>query len=87
MSEVLLTRMSSKGQIVVPKELRDELGLTSGQVFLMFGREGTIVLKKVNRPSDDEFEALLKWGQAYAKKRGITRKAVLDAIEELRHGE
>jgi AbrB family looped-hinge helix DNA binding protein len=84
MGEVMITRLSSKGQIVLPKVLRDTLGLKSGEIFAMFGEDDTIVLKKIELPSEQDFEKLLKWGQKYAKKYKISKKDVLRAIEEAR---
>ncbi len=71
MSEVTLTRLSSKGQVVIPKSLRDIMGLEDGDVFAMYGEE--------------EFIRLLEWGESFAKK--ITRKEVTKAIEEYRKGQ
>ncbi|MEE9150743.1 MAG: AbrB/MazE/SpoVT family DNA-binding domain-containing protein [Thermoplasmata archaeon] len=84
MGEVMITRLSSKGQIVLPKALRETLGLKSGEIFAMFGEDDTIVLKKIELPSEKEFEKLLKWGQKYAKRFKISKKDVLRAIEEIR---
>ena len=84
MSEVTITRLSSKGQIVIPKTLRNLLSLRAGEVFAMFGEGDTIVLKKLELPSDTEFEELLNWGSDYAKKKKISRKDILKAISELR---
>ncbi len=84
MREVAFTRMSSKGQIVVPKSLREMLGLKSGEIFAMFGENDTIILKHLETPSKDEFESLLRWGHEYAKKKGIKREDVTKAIEEIR---
>ncbi len=84
MGEVMITRLSSKGQIVLPKALRETLGLKSGEIFAMFGEDDTIVLKKIELPSEKEFEKLLKWGQKYAKRFKISEKDVLRAIEEIR---
>lgn len=80
----MITRLSSKGQIVLPKALRETLGLKSGEIFAMFGEDDTIVLKKIELPSEQEFEKLLKWGQKFAKKYKTSRKDVLRAIEEAR---
>ena len=84
MGEVVITRLSSKGQIVLPKALRETLGLESGDIFALFGEEDTIMLKRIDLPSEKEFEKLLVWGQKYAKKHKISRKDVLKAIEESR---
>ena len=73
MGEVMLTRMSSKGQIVIPKALRELMDIKEGEVFAMFGEDDTIILKRVDLPSDEEFEILLRWGSEYARKRRIER--------------
>ena len=84
MGDVVVTRMSSKGQIVVPKSLRDALGLDVGELFAMFGEEDTIILKKIDLPSDKDFNEILEWGEKYAKKKKITKKALEKAISEVR---
>ena len=76
MSEVAITKMSSKGQIVVPKRLRELLGISTGEVFAMFGNDDTLVLKRLNVPSRSEFEALLHWGEEFARRRNIKKKDV-----------
>jgi antitoxin PrlF len=84
MSEITITKLSSKGQIVIPKTLRDVLGLKTGEVFALFGEKDTIILKKLTLPSNKEFDELLKWGKTYAKKNKISKKDVLTAIKETR---
>ncbi len=66
-----IVTMSSKGQIVVPKELRKEFGLETGTNFAIFGKDDTLILKKVNVPTAKEvFEKVHKWGTELAKKKG-----------------
>ena len=84
MSEVAITRLSSKGQIVLPKDLREMLGLQSGDVFAMFGEDDTIILKRLAMPSDEAFEELMDWGKEFARKRGIKKRDVAKAIAETR---
>jgi antitoxin PrlF len=81
MSEMVT--MSSKGQIVVPKELRKELGLDTGAHFAIFGKEDTLILKKVNVPAAKEvFKKIHKWGVALAKKKGWKEADVTKMIHK-----
>jgi len=85
MSAVELTKLSSKGQVVIPQHLRDELGLTEGQTFAVLGKEDTIILKKVAIPSPKEvFERLHTWGVKFAAKKGLKEADLQEAIKRSR---
>lgn len=45
LSNSMVTRLSSKGQLVIPKEIRQELDLRAGTEFEIEVVEGRIVLK------------------------------------------
>ena len=45
MSKIATTKMSSKGQIVIPEDVRNRLGLKSGDRFMVIGDDGVVVLK------------------------------------------
>ncbi|MEK6867737.1 MAG: AbrB/MazE/SpoVT family DNA-binding domain-containing protein [Nanoarchaeota archaeon] len=58
-------RMSSKGQIVIPQDVREELHVQAGSLFAVVGSKDTIVLKKIDTPSK---ETLIKELAIFAKK-------------------
>ena len=84
MSEVVLTKISSKGQVVIPKAIRDLLDIREGDVFAVFGRHDSVIMKRIRIPSEEEFERVLAAGRRHAKEKGITREDVQKAIEEVR---
>jgi len=76
--KVNVARLSSRGQIVIPKELRDELGLKKDDLLLITTIEDTLVMKKLDRTKLlEEFESIRK-----AVKEKISSKEV----ERLVHG-
>jgi len=89
MESIDFTRLSSKGQIVVPRRIRDRLRLADGEIFLIFGADDTLILKRVRRPTTAAFKKLLARGRKLAKERGVTSKdldkAIMDARNADRH--
>jgi AbrB family looped-hinge helix DNA binding protein len=73
-TEVEFTRMSSKGQIVIPKKLRE--GLEEGTPFAVVRDKDTILLKKLKLPGLKEYEKLVEKGVKIAKERGLKESDV-----------
>ena len=63
------TRLSSKGQVVIPKQVREELGLEPGTRFHVRVDEGRIVLEPVT-------ESLI--AELYGKFAGVDLLAELE---------
>lgn len=61
-------RMSSKGQIVIPQDVREELHVDEGTIFAVVGSRDTIILKRITTPSKEE---LIKDLGLFAKKAKI----------------
>ena len=76
--EVQLTTASEKGQVVIPQEIREEMGIKSGTKFAVYGKGDTIVFKRLELPTTKDFEKLAKFGRSFAQKRGIKEKDVLE---------
>ncbi|HUR69229.1 MAG TPA: AbrB/MazE/SpoVT family DNA-binding domain-containing protein [Candidatus Thermoplasmatota archaeon] len=87
MTEADTTRVSSRGQVVIPQAIRDAIHLREGEIFAVYGEGDTIVLKRVATPDVEELKAILAKGQAFAKRKKIDRRAVSRAIRETRSGE
>lgn len=77
-SEVQVTTTSEKGQVVIPQEIREELGISSGTKFAVYGKGDTIIFKRLELPTPRDFEKLASFGRKFAKKKGIKKKDVLE---------
>ena len=78
-----LITMSSKGQIVIPKHLRDELKIDTGTNFAIFGNDDTVILKKIEVPKAKEvFAKVHKWGTSLAKQKGWKESDVMRKIHK-----
>ncbi len=51
---VVFTRMSSKGQVVIPAGIRKRLDAAEGTVFAVVGTSDSLLFKKVSTPSKEE---------------------------------
>ena len=78
MSETAVTTVSARGQIVIPKEIRDEIGLTGNSGVAMKTSNGKIVLTKI-RLSDKDFELKESFVKKM-KKRGKMRGIPVDSF-------
>ena len=77
-----LIKMSKKGQLVVPVELRELLGLDPEDRFIAYGERDYVIFKKVELPAfEKEFERIVKVASKIAKEEGVTESTVLDEIK------
>ena len=73
-------KVTSKGQVTIPKALREELGIEEGDYLLMENEDGRLVARpSAIRPTED-FEELADRIAERFEEKGITRDEVEDAI-------
>jgi len=85
MAAYATTKLSSKGQVVIPEEVRNDLGLNEGDQFVVIGQGDAVILKVITPPKLKEFQKLLSRARAEAKRAGINRADVKSAIAKVRH--
>ena len=84
--QVELTRISEKGQIVIPSSLRKEMGIKKSDQFMIFGETGTLILKKIETQAIKKtFDEIAKPLQQAVKQVGLTRAEVRKAIKDVRN--
>ncbi len=86
MATVATTRMSSKGQVVIPEDVREALGLEVGAQFVVMGDGDIVVLKRIVVPAKSELRAMLGKVRAQARRAGIRPSDVRDAVRRARRG-
>ena len=81
MMETELVKMSPKGQLVVPQNIREEEGFHAGDRFVPLPVKEGVLLKKVEIPDvKAEFEKMGKKIGERFKKLGITEKDIDEAV-------
>ena len=84
MEALATTRLSSKGQVVIPEEVRKRLGLTAGVQFVVVGEGDVVILKVVSPPSKDEFDDVVSKARRQARKAGMKRSDIGAAVKKVR---
>ncbi len=84
MHSLSTTKLSSKGQIVIPEEIRKQMGLHVGDRFLVLAEKGALILKTIERPALDEYEELITKSRLLASSLSLKEQDVRDAIKATR---
>jgi AbrB family looped-hinge helix DNA binding protein len=84
MQTIATTRLSSKGQIVIPEEIRERLNLEAGTQFVVVGEGDAVILRVISPPSKAEVATLLAKALTQTKKAGMKHKDVEKAIRRVR---
>ncbi len=84
MPELATTRMSTKGQVVIPEEIRNRLGLKPGSRFVVVGQGDVVMLKTISAPELEQFDDLVSEARRSAKRAGMKRSDVAAAVKRVR---
>lgn len=78
-----ITTMGKRGQVVIPKHLREELGLPERARFVVYGRGDVIVLKRLEIPDiEDEWEEIFE--AIDEKGLSLSEEEIAEEIQALR---
>ena len=84
MAVVSTTKLSSKGQVVIPESIRKKLHLKTGAQFVVVADKDVVILKNISAPSLDEFDGLIAKARKSAKEAGLKKADIKDAIAKVR---
>ena len=80
MSALATTRMSSKGQVVIPESIREQMNLRAGAEFVVVGDDDVVILKVITMPDVGAFDALIEKARQQAKDAGLKPSDVAKAV-------
>ena len=84
MNEAATTKLSSKGQIVIPEEIRNRLGLKPGAQFVVVGDRDVVILKVIQTPDMSEFDDIVARARKAARRAGKRKSDVKQVIGAVR---
>jgi len=86
--EMEISRISEKGQIVIPNSLRRKMKIKKSDQFMVFGEKNTIILKKIEKAAVSKtFDNISKSLRKSAKESGFSRNDLTGIIEDVRKNE
>ena len=84
MEKLEIACVSSRGQMVIPQKVREDMHIQDGEKFAVIWHGDTMIFKRIDKPSIEGFKALLDRLSERARAAGITPKDVEDAIRKAR---
>ena len=78
------TKMSSKGQVVIPENIRKRLNLKAGSQFVVLGDDGVVILKTIEAPSMKDFNVLVGEARKQARQAGLKQSDISAAVVKAR---
>lgn len=84
MAGIATTKLSSKGQVVIPESIRKKLHLKAGSQFVVVAEKDVVILKNIAAPTLDEFDGLIASARKSAKQVGLKRTDIKKAVKKIR---
>lgn len=84
MSQLEFATMSSRGQVVIPGDIRKQLGLEEGTRFMVYSDGVNLLMKPIVTPSAEAFKKMVRASQKHAKAARLKKSDIAKAIKEVR---
>ncbi len=84
MGQLSTTKMSSRGQVVIPEAIREQMHLKPGTHFVVMGEGDVLILKAITPPSMDDFDRLITRAKEHAAQAGLTEEDIAAAVRDVR---
>jgi AbrB family looped-hinge helix DNA binding protein len=81
---VNITKISSRGQVVIPSEIREKMNLEEGNLLIISDSGDSICMKKIELPKVKSWKETAKPFREAAKKSNFSSDDLKKLIEESR---
>jgi len=82
--EFEVATIGERGQVVIPQSFREEMGVHKGDKFMVLRRGDMVVLKKLQAPTVEDVERMLRKAHEHATKHGLKPSDAEDALRRVR---
>ena len=80
------TRISSRGQVVIPGPIRKALAIKAGTPFIVLARKDTIVLHRLQEPPWRFFDDMVKQAEEQGRSHDAAMQEFAKFVKKLRYG-
>lgn len=84
MSILEVTSLSTRGQIVIPNDIRENMKLTPGTKMIIIQEGDNILLKPIKAPDMSQFESLIELGDRAREELNMQESDITEAIKTIR---
>ena len=80
------TRISSRGQVVIPGPVRKALAIEPGTAFLVIARKDTVVLHRLQEPPWQFFDDKVEQARKQGRQHDAAMQGLKKFVNKLRYG-
>lgn len=85
MNQMQVTSVSSRGQVVIPSDIRDAMGISIGMKMVIFTDGDNLLLKPIKMPDLNTFKELVKESKRLVAKTGLKKASLQKIIKQVRN--
>lgn len=85
MNQMQVTSVSSRGQVVIPSDIRDAMGISIGMKMVIFTDGDNLLLKPIKMPDLNTFRELVKESKRLVGKTGLKKANLQKIIKQVRN--
>lgn len=85
MNQIQVTSVSSKGQVVIPNDIRETMGISIGMKLFIFTDGDHLLLKPIKAPQFSVFKNLIKESKKCLTTTGFKKSNLKKLIKQVRN--